>query len=119
MSSTVPTGSNPRGYVTQGHTPQANDGSNFRVSQSSTRSKPTGWIVATFGAAALALVGMIAAVCLAFAGPATAGATSTTEHHRSATQHVAIVNGGGHGDHHAVQPSAQIESLQKDLGQLS
>ena len=84
----------------------------------SKKSKPTGWIVATFGAAALALVGMIAAVFLAFAGPAAAGASSTVEHHQTSSHHAVIINGGGHA-HHTVQPSAQIETLQKDLGQLN
>ena len=82
------------------------------------KSKPTGWIVATFGAAALALVGMIAAVFLAFAGPAATGASSTVEHHQTSSHHAVIINGGGHA-HHTVQPSAQIETLQKDLGQLN
>ncbi|HEY5978278.1 MAG TPA: peptidoglycan-binding domain-containing protein [Microlunatus sp.] len=114
MSTTTPTGSHPQGY-----TPQTSEGSNFgRDARGQKKSKPTGWIVATFGAAALAMVGMIAAVFLAFAGPATAGASSTVEHHRSDSHHAVIINGGGH-SHHTVQPSAQIETLQKDLGQLN
>ena len=113
MSSTVPTGSNPQGY-----TSQTSDGSNFRRGPQAPKAKSNGWVVATFGAAALALVGMIAAVFLAFAGPATAGASSTIEHHRSSSQHAVIINGGGH-SHHTVQPSTQIETLQKNLGQLN
>ena len=92
------------------------------------KSKPTGWIVATFGAAALALVGMIAAVLMAFAAPATAGASNTIDHHKSSSHHAVIINGGGgdnHGGntpnppHHKVQPSGQVETWQKDLGQLN
>lgn len=115
MSSTVPTGSNPQGY-----TQQTSDGSNFgRAPQKHRKATSNGWVVATFGAAALALVGMVAAVFMVFAGPATAGASSTIENHRSSSSHHAvIINGGGH-SHHTVQPSAQIETLQKDLGQLN
>lgn len=119
MSSTIPTGSNPQGYATPSYAPHGSDGSDVgRAPHTPKKSKPTGWIVATFGAAALALVGMIAAVFLAFAGPAAAGASSTVEHHRTSSHHAVIINGGGH-THHTVQPSAQIETLQKDLGQLN
>lgn len=66
MSSTIPTGSNPQGYATPSYTPHSSDGSDLgRAPHTPKKSKPTGWIVATFGAAALALVGMIAAVLLA------------------------------------------------------
>ena len=119
MSSTVPTGPNPQGYAAPGYIPQPSDGGNFgRAPRTPKKSKPTGWIAATFAAAALALVGMIAAVFLAFAGPATAGASSTVEHHKTSSHHAVIINGGGR-THHTVQPSAQIETLQKDLGQLN
>ncbi|HEY5846599.1 MAG TPA: peptidoglycan-binding protein [Microlunatus sp.] len=114
MSSTVPTDSNPQGF-----TSPTSDGSNFgRAPQTPRKAKSTGWVVATFGAAALALVGMIAAVFLAFACPATAGASSTIEQHKSSSHHAVIINGGGH-SRHTVQPSAQIVTLQKDLGQLN
>lgn len=124
MSTTNPTG----------YTPQNHDGANFYqpAPQHPATKKPTGWIVATVGAGALALVGMVAAVLMAFASPATAGASNTIDHHKSSSHHAVIVNGGGtngggtnHGGntpnppHHKVQPSAQIEGWQKDLGQLN
>jgi hypothetical protein len=62
MSSTIPTGSNPQGYATQGYAPHGSDGSDVgHTARILRKSKPTGWIVATFAAAGLALVGMIAA----------------------------------------------------------
>ena len=116
MSNTTPTPTPAQGF----------DGGNYYrpAAQPGKGKKPTGWIVATFGAAALALVGMIAAALMAFATPATAGA-GTVEHHKSSSHHAVIINGGGGSNgggghsHHTVQPSGQIETWQSDLGQLN
>lgn len=109
MSSTTP-----QGTTSQGNAPQQHDGADYYLpAPPPPRQKRTGWIVATFAAAALALVGMSAAVFMAFATPATDGASGSADHH-----HSAIVNGGGT-SHHQGHPSAQIETLQQELGQLS
>lgn len=117
MTTTTPTQPGPDGYGAYTYRP---------VPPPVRSPKPTGWIVATFLAAALALVGMVAAVVMAFAGPATAGASHPVVHHKS-SHHAVIINGGGtnHGGntpnppHHKVQPSGEVETWQKDLGQLN
>jgi len=110
MSSTTPQGTTSRGYA-----PQEHDGADYHLpAPPPPRQKRTGWIVATFAAAALALVGMSAAVFMAFATPATDGASGSIDHHH----HSAIVNGGGT-SHHQGHHSAQIETLQQELGQLN
>jgi hypothetical protein len=113
MSTTIPTGQIPSTPVASTPVPA---GPIAATPAPAPRRRSSGWVVATFGAAALALVGMIAAVFMAFATPATAGTSSSTGSQSSS--HSAVVHGGGH-HHHTVQPSAQIETWQKDLGQLN
>jgi hypothetical protein len=116
MSNTTPT---PQGYA-----PQPPQGANYYYlpAPQPPKKKATGWIVATCGAAALALVGMVAAVSMAFASPATDGASGIVDHHPD-SHHAVIINGGGgnvpNPPHHHVQPSGQVETWQKDLGQLN
>ncbi len=96
------------------------------ASSISTRQKNTGWIVATITAASLALVGMVAAIMLAFAPvseptpPAPAHNTAVVVHHKTST-HTAITPA-----HHSatpvtpkVTPSDSIKLEQQQLGDLN
>lgn len=85
-----------------------------------TEKKNTGWIVATITAAGLALVGMIAAILMAFApastptpapAPAAHHATVIKPAHHTVTPAVPV--------HPKVTPSASIELLQRQLGELN
>src|SRR5690242_21725079 len=85
-----------------------------------TEKKNTGWIVATITAAGLALVGVIAAILMAFApastptpapAPAAHHATVITPAHHRVTPAVPV--------HPKVTPSASIELLQRQLGELN
>ena len=82
--------------------------------------RPTGWIVATVTAASLALVGMIAAVLMAFA-PAPAPAPTPV----APANHAAVIPSHKVTPDHVtpvkphVTPSASVELLQRELGQLN
>lgn len=93
-----------------------------------TAKKPTGWIVATTGAAALALAGITAAVFLGFAVPSADATTvppAVTSVSTSHTTSTATASGGGgsHSDGHRHQAhtasSLQILHWQKDLTTLN
>lgn len=95
-----------------------------------TTKKPTGWIVATTGTAALALAGITAAVFMGFAAPAVASTTpgTTTTITQSSTDHASTSTSGGksnsgggsHHSQHSSTPSQQeILRWQTDLSKLS
>jgi peptidoglycan hydrolase-like protein with peptidoglycan-binding domain len=96
-----------------------------------TSKKPTGWIVATTGTAALALAGLTAAVFMGFAAPSaeatTVPATTTVSTSHTTTSDGSTTGGGSHAGGHTsgrhshqsrTPSSAQILRWQKDLTTL-
>jgi hypothetical protein len=94
------------------------------VRNSAPAKRPTGWIIATVTAASLALVGMIAAVLMTFA-PASSPAPgpAAPANHAAAVipSHKVIPSNvtPAHPVKPHFTPSASIELLQRELGQLN
>ncbi len=89
--------------------------------------KPTGWIAATILAAVLALVGMLAAVFMAYAGPAVSHDSSSSSaavvtHHKHADvtpAHQVTPVTPAHPVTPKVTPSDSIKLEQQELGRLN
>ena len=94
------------------------------ASQTAPAKRPTGWIIATVTTAGLALVGIIAAVLMTFAPAATpAPAPAAPANHAAVITPTHKVTPANVTPAHPVNPhtppSASIELLQRELGQLN
>ena len=88
------------------------------------KGKPTGWIAATIVAAVLALVGMLAAVFMAYAGPAVSHDSSNSSaaviaHHQHTDVTPAHSVSPAHPVTPKVTPSDSIKLEQEELGRLN